>query len=129
MTSLMASVRNTRPAPGCKRGLLLFRPCPGPNVTLLLSCLAAGLSSTTPCTALCPWESTWPPSSGCTPPGSTGSGTISFPPDVLVTFSSIKVFFQRGRYSWFDFFFILSIPSKNTIYLHVLFHHNTSTSL
>lgn len=74
---------------------LLFRGHPGPNLTLLLSRLAAGLSSTTPCTALCPWESTWPPSSGCTPPGSTGSGTISFFCRWLS--ATLRCFFKRGE--------------------------------
>lgn len=46
--------------------------------TLRVASLSAGLSLTTLCTAPSLWASTWPPSSGCTPPGSTGSGTISF---------------------------------------------------
>lgn len=57
---------------------LFFFICFVVLLTLLPSVLTTGPSSTTPCTAPCPWESTLLPSSGCTPPGSTGSGTISF---------------------------------------------------
>lgn len=114
--------------------LLIFNP-------LRLLCLS-GLFSTTPCTVLSLWESTWQPSFGCTPLGFTGSGMISFSitlvnwhytghvcvtllvilhgPNLLLTRTHCKIFYQScpGFYSW-----------KNAMLYSILLLHGSTSQL